>query len=285
MLLSRVFKPKKNDLIYHYCSAEAFHAICTNKTIRLCDIHSMNDFLEMHWGYSIWEKAASELLDEVGRDFLDKIDEILHISGIKGLLLSSSFSLDGDVLSQWRAYADDGNGYAIGFKASDIIQLPVRTLKVEYNIKKQIKEVKKVIKAIFDTENLTQEKFGDDFNTICYLLSYDLASYKNPAFSEEKEIRLIHLLSFKPSNNFLKLVDDGGHSFGKDINYDVNFIMTQNAPRAYIDINFTNEVMINPIKEVIIGPKNFVKQTAISIYLETLGIGSVKVSKSSASYR
>ncbi|WP_416152053.1 DUF2971 domain-containing protein [Pseudomonas sp. Bout1] len=29
--------------------------------------------------------------------------------------LATCFSKAGDVLSQWRAYADDGQGYAIGF--------------------------------------------------------------------------------------------------------------------------------------------------------------------------
>ena len=45
--------------------------------MRLSDLFSMNDFMEMHWGYSIWEKAASEILDEVGREFLDEIDKII----------------------------------------------------------------------------------------------------------------------------------------------------------------------------------------------------------------
>ena len=31
----------------------------------------------------------------------------------------SCFSADGDVLSQWRAYADDGHGFAIGFAPAE----------------------------------------------------------------------------------------------------------------------------------------------------------------------
>lgn len=101
--------------------------------MRFSDLFSMNDFLEMHWGYHVWEKAATELLEIVGRDFLDEIDKILHTSGVCGLPVGSCFSLNGDVLSQWRAYADDGHGYAIGFDATTLLKLPIRPLKVLYD--------------------------------------------------------------------------------------------------------------------------------------------------------
>lgn len=288
MIIQRVYKPKRNALLYHYCDAQTFHAICTNKTLRLCDLFSMNDFMEMHWGYSIWEKVATELYPEVGKEFLDEIDKVIHFSGIKGLLLASCFSLDGDVLSQWRAYADDGNGYAIGFQASDLLKLSVRSLSVEYVEKKQIQELKKVVKAIYDVEKpLTEkDKYGEEFNDICYMLAFDLASYKNPAFSEEKEVRLVHLVNFEKSNKYLKLVDHGGTSFGKEVKgQEIKFLMSQNAPKTYIDLDFSNNGKVSPIKEIIIGPKNSVLQNAISIYLETLNIGNVKIKNSKASYR
>jgi hypothetical protein len=288
MLIPRVYKPKQKEIIYHYCNAQTFDAICQNKTIRLCDLFTMNDYLEMHWGYSIWEKAATELMPEVGIEFLDKIDKIIHFSGLYGLLVSTSFSLDGDVLSQWRAYADDGNGYAIGFLAKDLLKLPVRGLKVEYTEKKQISEVKKVVKSIFDIENKQKEedKYDPDFFHVCSMLAFDLASYKNPAFSEEKEIRLVHLLNFEESNSSLKIVDNGGTEFGVDSEgQEVKFLMSENSPKTYIDLNFSNNGNVFPIKEVVIGPKNTVLQSAISVYLETLNIPKVEIKKSKASYR
>jgi hypothetical protein len=286
MLNSRTYKPKKDELIYHYCTAETFNSICSNKTIRLCDIFSMNDYLEMHWGYSIWEKAAAELLPEFGEEFIDAIDQVLHLSSLKCLVLASCFSLDGDVLSQWRAYADDGNGYVIGFNAKDLLKLTVRPLKVQYNEKRQIHEVKAFIKALHYVESTEEYKFGGDFVNACSKFAFDLASYKNPVFSEEKEVRLVHLLNFEESNDSLKLTDEGGTYFGKHMSgQDVKFTITQNAPKAYLDINFTDFGTINPIKEVIIGPKNLIRSTAISVYLETLNLGNVNVKRSLASYR
>lgn len=286
MIIPRIYEPADEDILYHYCDAKGFLAICTNKKMRFSDLFSMNDFMEMHWGYSMWERAATELLEEVGQEFLDKIDEVIHTSGIYGLLVASCYSLDGDVLSQWRAYADDGQGYAIGFKAKDLLKLPIRPLKVLYNEKEQIKELKNVVRAIHESEKSEKTKFSGNFGTICNLLAFDLAAYKNPAFSEEKEIRLTHLLTFEKSNNFLRLVDSGGQAFGKRSKaVPISFRMRDNAPVTFIEQDFTNLGRISPVKEVIIGPKNNVLPTAISVFLETLGIGSVNIKRSKASYR
>lgn len=288
MLIGNTYNPKETELIYHYCSADTFNSICTNKTIRLCDIFSMNDSMEMHWGYSIWMKVANDLISDFGYDFIDSIDKIINISGTKCLVLASCFSLEGDVLSQWRAYSNDATGYCLGFSAEDLLKLNIRALRVEYDQDKQVEELKCVVKALYDVEQelALDDKYGKDFINACLGIAYDLAAFKNPAFQEEKEIRLVHLLNFQESNDSLKLIDSGGEYFGnKGKPNEVKFLISQNMPKAYIDINFSNSNQINPIREVIIGPKNGVLHSAISIYLETLNIGSVKVEKSRASYR
>ncbi len=50
MLIPRIYEPNDEKILYHYCDASAFHAICTNKKMRFSDLFSMNDFMEMHWG-------------------------------------------------------------------------------------------------------------------------------------------------------------------------------------------------------------------------------------------
>jgi hypothetical protein len=282
MLISREYKPTDEELIYHYCDANAFHSICTNKKLWFNDLFSMNDYMEMHWGYSIWEQAASERVQHYGREFLDEIDEVIHSSGVKGLLLANCFSTDKDVLSQWRAYANDGKGYVIGFKAKQLLQLPIRALSVLYDKEQQIKEATTIIDMLY----LMKQENYPDYQTCRGVFGFDLSAFKNPAFSEEKEIRLIHLLSFKQSGGFLKLTDDGGTYFGeKRAGEEVKFRIKQDMPTPYIEFDFTNNGQINPIKEVVIGPKNNVIPTAISIFLETIGIENVAISKSNASYR
>lgn len=282
MIISREYKPKENDLIYHYCDSNAFFAICTNRKLWMNDLHSMNDFMELHWGYSIWEQSANTRIEKYGKEFLDEIDEVIHFSGFQGLLLANCFSTDKDVLSQWRAYADDGKGYVIGFNAKELLGLPIRALQVLYDKEQQIKEATATIDALYQ---LKQED-SNEFKTFCNVFGYDLSAFKNPAFIEEKEIRLIHLLDFKKSNDFMKLVDKGGIYFGEDKKgEEIKFRIKQDIPTPYIELDFSNNNKINPIKEVVIGPKNEVMKTAIRIFLETIGIEKVEINKSNASYR
>lgn len=286
MLHNRIYEPKVGERLYHYCDGNSFAAICSSGRLRLNDLFAMNDFMELHWGYHIWELAAGEMLDEVGKDFLDKIDEIVSDSGFHLLLVGSCFSLDGDVLSQWRAYSNDGSGYAIGFDATVLPKLQVRPLRVLYDKRQQIEEAKLFIKSIHHVKKKEELKFGSDFFNACAVFACDLAAFKNPAFSEEKEIRIVHVLDFVPSNQTLKLVDKGGEAFDQAVaGEEVKFRMKDEIPVAYIDIDFTNAGKINPVKDVVLGPKNNAIVPGISIFLETLGVGNVNIRQSKATYR
>lgn len=282
MIVSREFIPHDNEIIYHNCDAFAFHSICSNRKLWFNDLFSMNDYMELHWGYSIWEQAASTRIEKYGSEFLDEIDEVIHFSGLQGLLLANCFSTEKYVLSQWRAYANDGKGYVIGFNAKALLGLPIRALKVIYNKEQQIQEVTAGIDALY----LMKQDNNLDFKTLCGVFGCDLSAFKNPAFLEEKEIRLIHLLDLKKSNGSFKLVDEGGQYFGEERRGEqVKFRVKQDIPTPYIEFDFTNDRKINHIKEVIIGPKNDVMPSAVSVFLETIGVEEVEIERSQASYR
>lgn len=286
MLQNHRFVPSDDDVLYHYCSPETFLIICTTKRLRFSDLFSMNDFMEVHWGYHVWEQAAGSLIDEVGKDFLDAIDAVIHVSGVKALALASCMSRKGDVLSQWRAYGTDGTGYAIGFRAVDLVQMPVQPLRVEYNFENQVKKLQTFIRAIHAVELEEDVKQGPDFMHACARLAFDLSSFKNPAFAEEDEVRLIHMLNFEPSNSSLRLVDPGGTAFGEPADpLSVGFHISRSTPVAHLDIPFTREERRCPIVEVVLGPKNDSMPSGVSVTLETLGLGDVHVRKSKASYR
>jgi len=286
MSFKRKYSPAAEDVIYHYCSAEVFNLICSKRNLRFCDLFTMNDSNEMHWGYSRWKAAVSAVYDQVDHELIDEMDKLISSSGLSGLPLISCFSRNNDLLSQWRAYADDGKGFAIGFRAKALLNLPVMPLEVLYDESKQRDEIAQVVLAINEEEKKSKNKRSECFFNSCYSLSFNLAAYKNPFFYEEDEIRLMHLLSVVESNDFLKLVDLGGYRDGVAVPGEkINFFMKDSVPVAYIDMSFTSADSLNPIVEVITGPKNHALPTAISIYLETLGLGNVKVNKSNIPYR
>lgn len=286
MLRNRRYIPSEGEMLYHYCSPDTFLALCNFKTLRFSDLFAMNDFMEVHWGYHVWETAAGEVIDSVGREILDDIDKVIHEAGFQILPTAACFSRSKDVLSQWRAYGSDGKGYAVGFNANIISHMPVRALKVEYDFRTQVEEVKAFILAIHEVESEEVAPRGEEFFNSCALLATDLASFKNPAFVEEDEVRLVHLLNFQRSNDSLKLVDHGGISFGVDIPpQQVRFRMNGSTPVAYLDIGFASDEPSRSIVEVVLGPKNDSIPMGISIFLETLSHAGVSVTKSRASYR
>lgn len=286
MLYDRLYKPSEGEVLYHYCSPETLLAMCSYKTLRFSDLFSMNDFMEMHWGYHIWELAAGEMINSVGKELIDAIDNVLHNSGSKALALATCLSIGGDVLSQWRAYAKDGTGYAVGFNAKKLTQLAVRPLRVSYEKAKQVEEVKAFIKAIHEVESAEADKRGEHFCNACATLAFDIAGFKNPAFAEEQEVRLLHLLDFERSNNSLRLVDKGGTAFGHEaLPNKVSYHMSGNTPVPHLDMDYSDSGKESPVVEVVLGPKNDSLLPGVSVFLETLGLPNVRVRKSTASYR
>jgi hypothetical protein len=66
--------------------------------------------------------------------------------------------MKGDMLSQWRGYADDGKGFCIGFDRHEFEQystggfklLSLHSGEVNYLEEKQISDVCEIIKELFD---------------------------------------------------------------------------------------------------------------------------------------
>ncbi|MEN1831946.1 DUF2971 domain-containing protein [Pseudomonas lijiangensis] len=284
-MISRNYDPSEGKTLYHYCSAATFHAICTGGNIRYSDLNSMNDSEEMVWGYKIWEETATKLMPATGKDFLDKVDNIIHSTFTRAQGVVACFSKSGDVLSQWRAYADDGRGYAIGFDAEVLCGMASTALEVLYEKSKQIEEVHDFVAAIHFMESMREAKYSTEFIESCIRLFFYLASFKNPNFSEEQEVRLLHSLMLEASGDSFKMVDNGGIAFGKHVpGKPVSFFMRDSAPVPYIDQAFYGSDK-PAIKEIIIGPKNSVVSIGISIFLETLGHSGVEVRRSMIPYR
>jgi hypothetical protein len=108
-------------IIYHYTDSRGLSGILESGRIRLTDIFGLNDPTELRHGLS----PAIKFLDAARRDdrfeikqFSEGLAAMLH-GGIEQVahFFVCSFSEVGDDLGQWRAYADNGRGFALGFDA------------------------------------------------------------------------------------------------------------------------------------------------------------------------
>ncbi|WP_101925328.1 MULTISPECIES: DUF2971 domain-containing protein [Luteimonas] len=285
MLIEREYRATQDELLYHYCSPETFLAICSSKTLRLSDIFSMNDFLEMHWGYARWAHVATKRAENSEAKLVESIDHVVSSSTFNVLPLAACFSLGGDMLSQWRAYAQNGLGFSLGFKADSLCQMAARPLRVLYDQEKQEREIEDFI-ATMEKVAEAEGHESDDFFEFCTCFACDLAALKNPSFSEEQEVRLIHLVNFVRSNDSIKIQSYGGTSFGHEAPpLPIGFSMRGSVPVPHIDMSFLDSEGNHPLARVILGPKNEALASAISVFLETVGLGGVEVLKSQSSYR
>jgi len=100
-------------ILYHYCSTAAFHSIVSTRSIWLSSLSLANDTMEgrllSQW---IMQHAQEDSASPDGVSRLRHQLDFLETS-VEGLAFCVSG--EGDLLSQWRGYADDARGFAIGF--------------------------------------------------------------------------------------------------------------------------------------------------------------------------
>lgn len=111
-------------MIYHYTDVKGALGILQTGHLWFTERAHLNDPVEIRYGLNIahelFEKAASN------RGAVLPKDVALHLQGEFYLGLAiygfwiASFSLDGDDLSQWRSYADEGRGVCLGFSTDRI---------------------------------------------------------------------------------------------------------------------------------------------------------------------
>lgn len=279
-MLIQQYKPIPGEIWYHYCSAESFMSIIKNRTLRLCDIRHMNDKAEMIHGeqlfYEILGKSA------ISENKKAAISTIYRAIRERIVLLSMSFSANGDQLSQWRGYADDAKGFSIGFEAIYLNDLPVHLFQIEYD-----QDIQK--RLIYEFLSKIENKFPDNLNikvkdadNIAQLQDL-FAQMKNDSFSEEKEFRILHALGEDENGGLFNSFIKGDYK--KYVKNKVDFRLVDNIPAPYTDIFYSLDSGNIPIKEVIIGPKNHSDISDIEHFLRTNRIQGAIVSKSKSTYQ
>lgn len=269
------------NIIYHYCNVEAFRAIIQNKTIWLSSVYNLNDYKEIHW---IKDKVTKKIEESKTKDNFSKYKafENLYINQLPNVYIAS-FSQGDDLLSQWRAYANDGFGVAIGFntdyfKTNDM----VHTTKVLYDEKEQENEIEDILKPLDEVED-DMDFDSLEFEELCRDIINQInnlsAKSKNELFKEEQEVRLIHnptIIDDKENKRFI---------FKNNLS-DMKFRSVCGNLIPYFEMKFDKTIDNAPaIVEIIKGPKNKFIDQEVKIFLSNHGFYSVDIKSSKSSYR
>jgi hypothetical protein len=268
------------NIIYHYCNVESFRAIIENKTLWLSSVYNLNDYKEIHW---IKDKIFKKIKTSATKDnFLKyKCFEELYSKQLPNVYIAS-FSEGSDLLSQWRAYANDGFGVAIGFNSDYFKENKlVQTSAVLYDEKSQEELIDLILEPLENlSENIDPESdvFVDICKDIITKINNLSAKSKNELFKEEQEVRLIHTPKIIDNKENKKFIFEDNLS-------EMMFRSVCGNLIPYFELKFDQKKEVPPIVEIIKGPKNkFINEEA-KIFLSNNGFYSVDIKSSKSSYR
>ena len=280
-----------DQILYHYCGLDAFLSIIKNSTLWLSDIRKSNDYLEcVYCRDKINEKIRGFLEDD--KEALEAWDFGYNINSDLSMDMISyvaCFSENKDQLSQWRGYADNGAGIAVGFSRESFADLKeaapshISFRKVIYDEKEQEKFIERIAReSIKAMETKPVAQVAAELNQI-YRLQFPVL--KNASFEEEAEWRIIFNDSFSKRKRHV----------GKNILFSgIRYTVREKRLVSYIEMDFS-KLKYNAIKEIWIGPKAEVEIQDILHLLDVYGYyddvenynesAPIKIAHSASSYR
>ncbi len=321
-----------NDrILYHYCSNEVLVNIIRGKQLWMTDISRSNDYNEMQMFipglyYAIEKEYINNPFPfkyKKKEDFdaiqllLKDINDWTIMAHNTGFLTSYvvCFSEMGDVLSQWRGYANNGKGCSIGFSEKELQEYCIKQRgiielrPVQYVDSKTIndiiqREAKDLIvlfpKIGIEAESIVSKQQIKELDTdgmilfltlkIYCLCIYNSLQYKWDSYKEEKEWRL-YFNSISKDDKTLFLPEDELADWNRMYNKEwtilhgkIEFIPKEDCLIPYYPI-YLAEVSAHSIKEIITGPKNKTYIQDMRLLLAKANMGEVNIHRSGIAFR
>jgi hypothetical protein len=206
-----LYAPRPFGHLFHYTGYDALLSISRTKELWASEMHYFNDsselkhageiFLSALYNVSHSGKYPSDLLSQLRSWLPDRLS-----SGNQ--IFVTCFSLNGDLLSQWRGYTPHGKGLSLGFNASriaDLARLQGYSLgECIYVPEKQMEIAELVLHSLLSVveahgpENSPGWPSAKSYFPAFARSEFDLmrvaALIKHPAFLEESEWRVVSVV-------------------------------------------------------------------------------------------
>lgn len=278
--------------IYHYTDAAGAVGILSKKQLWLTDILTTNDYSELTYSLDHTKNIINDKVKSIGdkdhmtKLILEKLEESILNTFKKFDFYAACFSKSQDKLSQWRAYARDGLGFAIGLKvteesysreppknpADDVKVIPVKYSE-EMLRDTLTKEVESTINVLKDKDFITLINREDRRERALIILLTTVAAamitegilYKHPDFEEENEVRVL-------------LMDTTAN-----LESSIHVRSSGDRLTPYIPCNLENHFLV---ESVTVGPTAREDSVgAIESLLKASGLDTVSVGRSRIPYR
>lgn len=320
------FNSKISDgIVYHYCSVETMISILSNHTLRASNIRKSNDYHEVISSIPTFQRAfksacAAFATDYADPTFISIIDRFDSDEYIESLIDNDSltyycvcFSQEQDLLSQWRGYADNGKGVAIGFDQRFFSQFTNYCQIKYYPIMYDKKELCEKLKNYFYSQLVkARNSAGGTPSDIEYerimfgffsSMVYNAIFCKDDSFSEEKEHRLVfypfgEIRNLKNRTKYQEIeayesfydrmfeLKEYSVKYGQLTRKPMGFTWRNNTFSSYTDLDF-NEYLPYIIPEIVLGPQCSIDDLDFKLFLLSSGIDlrHTKIIHSKSSYQ
>jgi hypothetical protein len=212
--------PTPPPVLYHYTSMQGLLSIVETGRMRASHVRFLNDSSEISAMWSVVFGRLRERMDSVKSTVENTyLAEVIKLAESRPLSneFIASFSEKDDDLSQWRSYCPGGAGFSIGFSSAAVRSqwvanptggepsfVGAKLLKVLYLNEGDTFELDRTIDAIFQLASHLHGSMGfhglpiSREQIVPAWLSMIAPSYKNSAFRDESEWRLVLNKPHKP---------------------------------------------------------------------------------------
>lgn len=193
--------------LFHYTSHRGLLGILNSNVLWATNALYLNDSSELSYGLSVARAQlhAIESESDLVKEFLRLGHELLDLEVLVPgrQFYACCLCQDPDILSQWRAYADPGGGYAIGFDMEDLTRAGVKAnlslFPVDYGTRVNgellAHDIKALCEALLQCAKHTPGNDNVLISAACEDLNltfiFRLFWLKHPGFAEEKEWRIL----------------------------------------------------------------------------------------------
>lgn len=254
------------EVIYHYTSNDVLVKILEFGTLRLSAKHHLNDSME-----------GEQFFTLLGTH--DNNPDAARLASVRRALepfefFVTCFSSCGDRLSQWRGYASNGSGVAIGFKRAAIVNAIKGSREALLYPVEYADNLRQVSPGRASTINAMLTSPGEPNPEALQSFAKDRWAIKPLGFSEEQEIRLI--LTIDSRSGVLQPTTSG---------FKIGYFATTTEVREFCDFQIKALASECFLDSITLGPNNRTDVDALQRFLELHGYEGVSIHKSQLSYR
>lgn len=193
-------------ILYQYTDSTGFIGLVQSGSIWATHALFQNDRSELLHLDEVIAGVAESLAGQATSTAARRVLEALSKPSWRYVRVASHFyvacfTTEFDQLSQWRAYAGDGLGYAVGFSTDQAFHVrdataTARLIKVLYAPKDKARTITPILEEIVRILNKCPESDHEVGYQRGIVAAYDMvgslgAAFKNEGFGEEKEWRLV----------------------------------------------------------------------------------------------